>query len=179
MLKPKKIRFRNILADLARENDFEFGVEVGVHLGKFSEVLLARSRMRKLYLVDPWLDYGRGKYEMEGDDIFAECKARMVKFGKRAKLIREPSPEAVRHFKDDYFDFVFIDGNHKYKAVVADLDAWWPKLKSGGILGCHDYCRRFNCRVIEAVSEFVEKHGLKEYAIIENKKWPTWWTVKE
>ena len=35
-------------------------------------------------------------------------------------------------------DLLFIDGDHNYAAVKADLDLWLPSLKPGGILAMHD-----------------------------------------
>lgn len=35
-------------------------------------------------------------------------------------------------------DMLFIDGNHSYDAVMADVMAWVPSLKPGGILAMHD-----------------------------------------
>lgn len=37
------------------------------------------------------------------------------------------------------FDFVFIDADHSYEAVCADIMAWYPLVRSGGILAGHDY----------------------------------------
>jgi len=37
------------------------------------------------------------------------------------------------------FDMVFIDGDHSYDAVLADLVSWAPLIKSQGILAGHDY----------------------------------------
>jgi len=34
---------------------------------------------------------------------------------------------------------VFIDANHSYEYVLADIIAWYPKIKIGGILCGHDY----------------------------------------
>lgn len=33
---------------------------------------------------------------------------------------------------------VFIDGDHRYEAVRADVDAWLPHVRSGGMLALHD-----------------------------------------
>lgn len=36
-------------------------------------------------------------------------------------------------------DMVFIDGDHSYDGCMADILAWVPNLKAGGILAVHDY----------------------------------------
>lgn len=38
-------------------------------------------------------------------------------------------------------DLLFIDGDHRYPSVKADIKNYWPKLKQGGILLGHDYYR--------------------------------------
>lgn len=48
------------------------------------------------------------------------------------------SLEAVSKLPD-LFDMVFIDADHSYNAVFADIVAWRPRVISGGILCGHDY----------------------------------------
>jgi hypothetical protein len=48
------------------------------------------------------------------------------------------SEEASKKVNDNTFDMVFIDGSHLYNNVIKDLDCWYPKVKSGGILCGHD-----------------------------------------
>lgn len=36
------------------------------------------------------------------------------------------------------FDFVFIDGGHKYNEVMSDWQNYWPMLREGGLLAMHD-----------------------------------------
>ena len=49
------------------------------------------------------------------------------------------SIEASSLFPDNSLKFVFLDGSHTYDDVCADIEAWWPKVKQGGILGGDDY----------------------------------------
>jgi hypothetical protein len=49
------------------------------------------------------------------------------------------SVHASRLFQAESVDFCFIDGDHRYASVMADLQAWWPKIKPGGVLAGHDY----------------------------------------
>lgn len=55
------------------------------------------------------------------------------------KVVRQFSVDASKLYEDNSLDFVFIDGDHKYDAVVSDIQAWLPKVKSKGILAGHDY----------------------------------------
>lgn len=68
------------------------------------------------------------------------------------------SVRAARLFPDGGVDFCFIDGDHSYESVTADLSAWWPKIKPGGILAGHDYRQRNSwlIDVTRAVHDFFE-----------------------
>lgn len=54
------------------------------------------------------------------------------------KQIKLTSLEANSLFKDEEFDFIFIDGSHLYPDIKEDLDIWFPKVKKGGIFCGHD-----------------------------------------
>jgi hypothetical protein len=49
------------------------------------------------------------------------------------------STEAARFMDDRSVDFLMLDGDHSYDAVMSDLDAWQPKMKKGGIISGDDY----------------------------------------
>ena len=49
------------------------------------------------------------------------------------------SARAARLFQPVTVDFCFIDADHSYESVLADLRTWWPKVKPGGTLAGHDY----------------------------------------
>jgi hypothetical protein len=34
---------------------------------------------------------------------------------------------------------VFIDADHTHRGVEADIRAWWPKIRRGGMLLGHDF----------------------------------------
>jgi hypothetical protein len=59
--------------------------------------------------------------------------------------------------KDESLDCIFIDGDHTYDAVLADLTFWWKKLRVGGQILGDDYSME---SVSNAVNVFAEQNGL-------------------
>ena len=49
------------------------------------------------------------------------------------------SVRAAKLFADESVAFCFIDAEHSYASVTADLHAWWPKVRAGGTIAGHDY----------------------------------------
>ena len=47
--------------------------------------------------------------------------------------------DALQFLKDGELDFIYIDGDHRYEGVLADLNGWRPKLREGGIMAGHDW----------------------------------------
>lgn len=56
---------------------------------------------------------------------------------------------------EEKFDMIFLDAMHDYDNVRADLKKWYPHLRSGGVLACHDYGHHDFPGVKEAVDEFL------------------------
>ncbi|MGA2089340.1 MAG: class I SAM-dependent methyltransferase, partial [Stellaceae bacterium] len=135
---------RRILSLIPRDG---ICAEIGVWKGDFSQEILRRNP-KELHLIDPWLFspsypqryYGgaiaRNQHDM--DAILAQVKSR---FGgnPEVKIHRKKSFEAARQFPEFYFDWVYIDGDHSYEAVLGDLVAWYPKVKHKGIIALDDY----------------------------------------
>lgn len=155
------IRAREVLK---RVTDAEpVGVEVGVWRGQMSEELLRRAPSLFLYMVDPWVGEHQPRSGRSQDDLIAETKRRTASAEGRTEIVRLPSVEAAVTFEDASLDFVFIDGDHTYEAVVADIEAWLPKVRPGGLLCGHDYFPAHTTErgygVVQAVDEACVRHG--------------------
>lgn len=125
-------------------------VEIGSYKGKSSSFMAVEIANSGKYInfdcVDTWA--GSPEHQAGGDledpdvvndkmfDIFKQ-NMDPVKSYYRAK--RMTSLEAAATYEDNSLDFVFIDADHSYEAVRADIIAWWPKVKPGGIISGHDY----------------------------------------
>ena len=93
-------------------------------------------------------------------------------------IIEEDSVAAAEKVQDGSCDLVFLDGDHSYKGLSRDIQAWAPKVKHGGWLGGHDYNNvGFHLPhdfsgVAKAVAEWSAHSG---YAIELGDNF-TWWT---
>ena len=78
------------------------------------------------------------------------------------KAIRQDSVSAANRFEDASLDMVFLDGQHEYEAVKADIYAWLPKIKPGGLLAGDDYQPSWP-GVIQAVDELLPEHTVTNW----------------
>jgi len=144
------------------------GAEIGVMKGNYSATLLRGWRGRELLSVDPWRDVpGNAEHAREV----------LAAFGERSRILRMTSVEAARLVPDGALDFAYVDARHDHASVRADLEAWFPKVRAGGILAGHDYPEP---GVRRAVDEFFAARGLpvhatgREPAKAGRRKNPSW-----
>ncbi len=123
-------------------------VEVGVYAGQSAAFLgvelLNRGVKAKLDLVDLFVDGG------SADTVLDRLKPVASVIGRASVGC---SWEVASLYEDASIDFCFIDANHSYESVARDIDAWRPKVKSGGILAGHDYTDWPGYGVMRAVNE--------------------------
>lgn len=147
---------RNELGAYYQEHNLKgLGVEVGVQYGYFSQEIL-KGWKGELKCVDTWLE----------ESVYQDA----VKNLGEERLIRKSSVEASKDFKDGSLDFVFIDAGHTYEEVKEDIEAWYPKVRKGGIVSGHDYVEYQNFGVIKAVDEFV-KAKKKKLELTDQDMW--------
>lgn len=73
---------------------------------------------------------------------------------KDAIVLREMHQlEAVGLYADKSIDFLFIDSDHSYQAMKDCINAYLPKMKSGGVLAGDDYSNKRFPGVVQAVDE--------------------------
>lgn len=163
--------------------------EIGVNLGDFSRVIIDENRPAELHLIDPWaLADAKADYtDNKTQDGETRCQAVLDRFAPeissgRIKIHRDFSFNVSAGFPDRMFDWIYIDGNHKYEHALKDIELFAPKVKDDGfILGHdyanHDYARSLNFGVVEAVNEFVRTHGY-EFIGLTAENFPTFILAK-
>lgn len=137
--------------------------EIGVFEGKLCKYVLMRAHhdiISEYWAIDPWtLKDGyvllRGdRYTQEDWDTKYMFVCRLMRLFPKLHVVRTTSLEAAKLFPEQYFDLVFIDADHSYKAVLDDIKAWYPLVRIGGIVSGHDYKTRGIYEVKKAVDEF-------------------------
>ena len=88
----------------------------------------------------------------------AMAAMRVVAPGVDVSLAVGDSATVAARYGAGTFDAVFIDADHKYATVVADITSWCPTLKPGGLLCGHDFTNP--CGVEQAVRELVPGFAL-------------------
>lgn len=80
-------------------------------------------------------------------------------------------------------DMVFIDGDHSYEGCRGDIEAWFPRLKWGGVMAIHDYekQKRFNDQFIEGAPHWKSWPGVdaavNEFAVRHEKHYSEFYVV--
>ncbi|CAE8605628.1 unnamed protein product, partial [Polarella glacialis] len=143
--------------------------EIGVFQANTSTSLLRRFPNLQMLLVDPYhLHTTRSEtvFQMVEEfytsprSVFDSASESTQPFRSRATHVLQSSVEAAQWLGRNSLDMVFIDGDHRYESVLVDINAWWPKVKPGGILAGHDFAITFP-GVVEAVTRFVLGEGLR------------------
>jgi hypothetical protein len=134
------------------------GAEMGIEYGINAESILETLNIKKLHLVDPYEPYiQRGNLcsSVSAKEVAIE---RLRRFRDKIKFIYLKSDEAANLIPEG-LDFAYTDGNHDYEYVKKDIENYYPKINTKGIIGGHDFCN-FYLGVIRAVVEFSATNGL-------------------
>lgn len=135
------------------------GIEIGTCRGESTYYFLDKCpNIVLLTTIDPYKGYQdwNGEITQETVERFMDAAQKnLKKFSKRVTMVRQESANAATMFDDESVDFIFVDGDHSYDATLADCEAYYPKLKKGGIFCGHDY------QVIEGVKRAVDQFRTK------------------
>ena len=145
-----RLRNRMSLIDLWCDLGYRYAVEVGTFKGEFAEIILRRSVVRRLVCVDPWAGEGMSE-PYDGDAVYELVRRRLRSYGSRGKVARMTGLEWAAHKPHNSIDAVYIDALHDYESTLADIRAFLPLIKCGGIISGHDYTCVHEKRVSEAV----------------------------
>lgn len=82
--------------------------------------------------------------------------------------IKKSSVEAAKDFEDESLDCVYVDGEHLYDYIRADIQAWKDKIKNGGILCGHDFDHNHSESITRILNEF---NLMNEFTVYSDTSW--------
>jgi len=156
---------RNDFAPIAQRffNQTGWAAEIGVQRGRFAQLNLGHW-MGRYYMIDMWdniehLHESIARVRLVGRCIVAfdeaDCSSMQNVDGEtcqptqltqctrlpagKAWIIRGLSIRVASQFQIGVLDWIYIDAGHGYKEVLADLVAWYPKVRQGGLVSGDDY----------------------------------------
>ncbi len=122
-------------------NYIEIGTYYGANLLSVAKTYASHPDS-KLYCIDPWEDYADyPEYKGEQPGIYSTFMENLNNSEHKSKIIvdRGYSNKQLLKYDDDFFDIIYIDGNHEPEYVLEDGVLAFRKLKRGGILIFDDY----------------------------------------
>lgn len=156
------------------------GAEIGVCRGSNAAHLYMCARPTTLYLVDLWQNIESTKItnpiELQYDDWSKDVENIFAgRVGKDVFLYKGDSVKFLSTIKDEFLDWIYLDGDHLYSTLEKELNLAIKKVKIGGVIAGHDFT--FNhpqkVGVMKAVIEKIQLGNLKmEY--LTNEAWPSY-----
>lgn len=121
--------------------------EVGSFVGTSTVAMAKESadmfdRYSRIYCIDTWRGSGPDDQITKlysGNNVYGVFSKNTDKLDISIRPMPSTSTLAAPNFENESLDLVFIDADHSYEAVKADIAAWEPKVRPGGILCGHDY----------------------------------------
>ena len=177
---------RDELCKLFKELGYKRGAEIGVDRGFYATQLCLANPELKLYGIDPWEVYKTKVADPFYNDQrkltrrFVIARRRMRQLN--CEIIRKFSMDAVKDFKPNSLDFVYIDGNHDFDHVLEDVIEWSKIVRPGGIVSGHDYGynkhKEVSYHTTGAISGYVKVNNIDKFFIFSGDRSASWFFIK-
>ena len=182
---------RDDLPQFFVEMGYKVGAEIGVYKGEYTAKFCDAGL--KMHAIDPWMAYegyddNQKKFQERQDFLYGHTQRVLAPYG-NVDIIRKKSMDAVKDFKDESLDFIYIDGHHGFKYVAEDIWEWSKKVRKGGVISGHDYGMLKNeklpndvyaLHVKYVVDAYTQACGVKDWYVIGGltDKWTSWMWIK-
>ena len=167
LLKPKNfleigvfhgVTSRNVceLLHIIHGNNFKF---TGIDLFENDEKALNNEFAPKTKFSNP-IKYFFYKYVSKFDPYsYQSVQNLLSKFNNNINIIKGNSNIVLKEINLNKFDYVFLDGGHKYETVINDLKCLNKIILNKGIIMCDDYNLTYAPGIKKAIDEFVSNNN--------------------
>lgn len=110
-------------------NGIPLAVEIGSYAGEWAGGLLENCDVGQLVCIDPW----------PNEKLWRLWSKRMEKHlqADAVNPMQAFNHQVLDEFPDESIDLVYVDGCHG--KANEDIENWWPKIRIGGAMLCHDW----------------------------------------
>lgn len=125
---------RETIARFAR--DRRRALEIGVFEGATTTLIakqLAADGM--LFAVDPFFP---GRLGICWSQFIAKREVRRSGVARKVTFLRSLSHDAAGQLAENFFDFIFLDGDHSLSAIAQDWADWSGRVAPNGVILLHD-----------------------------------------
>jgi hypothetical protein len=134
--------YRELVEKIPQNGIFvELGSWKGKSISYFAVEVINSNKNIKIYAIDTWLGSDEHSQDpwIKSEKLYELFLANISKVSSVVTPIRGDSCLSAAKFENNSVDAIFIDACHEYENVKADIKAWLPKIKKGGIMSGHDY----------------------------------------
>lgn len=164
---------RTLLARMMRDMEYRVGAEIGTRYGDSAKLWCETNPGLKLTCIDPYSVYRPRKSQEKQDAVYEAAKKNLAPFD--VTFVREGSHAAASRFADESLDFVHIDGDHGFDAVMQDLILYVPKVKKRGMILIHDYFNFWLGGVVHAVNAYTTCHLIHPWFVTRDEEPTAFW----
>ncbi len=163
-----KVRHSDALIELINKHKCENVIEIGIWKSDTTKRLLKTCpSIKEYWAVDEWkvMSDGHGKQSNRSSEHWEEMYfycCRLMRYYPQLHVLRMNSVISANIFPDAYFDLSFLDANHYYRHVMADIKAWLSKVKKNGLFTGHDYGNHWS-GVKQAVDEVFGEENIETF----------------
>lgn len=143
-------------------------VEIGTHMGDSTVVLAEAAPKAKVWTMDTGDRY---LWEQNGgalEDYVDILKKRFEAYNDIFFMLGSSHPKTgalLVKWTGEPINLLFIDGDHRYDAVMADLVRWAPRVLLGGYMLLHDYVEDDFRNVYGAANDYLD--GYPQWEVID------------
>ena len=119
--------------------------EIGIFKGEFADKLVSILNPNELHMIDLFTGMCPSGDADGNNVISANLDVEYLKLVEKSKTVpamrlhKGSSRDVLLEFPDNYFDMIYIDGDHSYAGVKADINIAYTKIKNDGYIMGHDY----------------------------------------
>tara|TARA_Y100000590_G_C15652220_1_gene989231 strand:+ start:214 stop:852 length:639 start_codon:yes stop_codon:yes gene_type:complete len=167
LLKPKNFLEIGVFHGVTSRNVCELLYSIHGNNFKFTGIDLFEHDINKLNEeIAPQINFSNPfkqiyfKYIVKSNPYsYESVKKLLIKFKNNINIIKGNSNYILKQINTSQFDYVFLDGGHKYETVKNDLDCLTKVISNNGTILCDDYNLTYAPGIKKSIDEYIDNNN--------------------